>query len=221
MHDGQNLFDPATAFAGVDWGLSTTAEQLIASRAIQPLIIVGIYNTGAARMAEYTPVKDAQGRGGKARAYGKLIVEELKPFIDAEYRTMPDASNTGLGGSSLGGLVSLYLGLRHPEIFGKLIVMSPSLWWANRAIFKEVTKLRRATGQKIWLDIGTREEKDWKTTVENARALRDSLAAKGWALEKDLAFLEVEGAGHNEQAWGARIGQALSFLFPPPLRPLA
>jgi predicted alpha/beta superfamily hydrolase len=220
MHDGQNLFDAATAFGGIEWGLATTAQELIAAREIQPLIVAGIYHAGAARMAEYTHVKDCQGRGGRARAYGKFILEELKPFIDAEYRTLPDAPNTGLGGSSLGGLVSLYLGLRHPAIFGKLIVMSPSLWWANRAIFKEVTKLRRATGQKIWLDIGTREEKDWKTSVENARALRDALVAKGWTPEKDLAFLEVEGAGHNEQAWGARIGQALQYLFPP-LRPLA
>ena len=100
MHDGQNLFDSATAFGGNEWGLDETAEQMIEAGEIQPLIIVGIYNAGFERMAEYTHVKDRRGRGGQARAYGNFIVQELKPLIDSEYRTIPDAFNTGIGGSS-------------------------------------------------------------------------------------------------------------------------
>ena len=141
MHDGQNLFDAATAFLGNEWGLDETAERLIAAAEMQPLIIVGVYNTGNERVAEYTPIKDKRGRGGRARAYGKLLVKELKPLIDSEFRTLPDTANTALGGSSLGGLVSLYFGLEHPEVFGKLMVMSPSVWWANGAILREVGKL--------------------------------------------------------------------------------
>jgi predicted alpha/beta superfamily hydrolase/GNAT superfamily N-acetyltransferase len=159
MHDGQNLFDSATAFGGNEWGLDETAERMIEAGEIQPLIIVGIYNTGFERMAEYTHVKDRRGRGGHARAYGNFIVSELKPFIDDEYRTLSGPSNTGMGGSSLGALVSLYFGLRHPGIFGKLMIMSPSVWWSNGAILKEVSRLKHKLPQKIWLDIGTCSKK--------------------------------------------------------------
>ncbi len=214
LHDGQNLFDSATAFGGNEWGLDEVAEELIESRQIQPLIMVGIYNTGPRRMSEYTHIRDRWGRGGRARAYGKLIVDDLKPFIDAEYRTLPDFENTGLGGSSLGGLVTLYLGLHHPQTFGKLIVMSPSVWWANRAILREIRKLRQKLDQRIWLDTGTCEGQNPQVCIKNAQDLRDALVAKGWQPGHDLKFVEDEGAGHNEKAWGYRMRSALKFLFP-------
>jgi predicted alpha/beta superfamily hydrolase len=214
LHDGQNLFDAATAFAGTDWGLDELAEELIQSGQIQPLIIVGIYNAGPSRMAEYTHVRDRRGRGGRARNYARFIVEELKPFIDSQYRTLPDRANTGLGGSSLGGLVTLYLGLHHPDTFGKLIVMSPSIWWANRAILREVRKLRGHLPQKIWLDIGTCEGQDPQVCVKNAKDLAQALVSKGWRPEYDFKFVEDQGAGHNEKAWGFRMRDALKFLFP-------
>lgn len=214
LHDGQNLFDPATAFFGNDWGMRTVADELIESGQIEPLIIVGIYNTGPERMNEYTPVRDRGGRGGKARAYGKLIVEDLKPFIDGRYRTAPEAANTGLGGSSLGGLVTLYLGLLYPEVFGKLIVMSPSIWWANRALLKEVRKLAGKIHARIWLDTGTCEGQNPADCVKNTADLCQALVAKGWQLGKDLVYVEDEGAGHDEKAWGARMRDALKFLFP-------
>src|SRR5438067_3163560 len=112
LHDGQNLFDSATAFGGVEWGVDETAQRLILGGKIEPLIIIGIYNTGEQRIDEYTPTIDPrQQRGGKADLYGRFIVEELKPFIDHRYRTMAGPEFTGLGGSSLGGLVSFYLGM--------------------------------------------------------------------------------------------------------------
>jgi len=214
LHDGQNLFDAATAFAGNEWGLDELAEELISTGQIEPLIIVGIYNTGPKRMAEYTHVRDKRGRGGRAKQYAKLLVEDLKPFIDSEYRTLSNAENTALGGSSLGGLVTLYLGLHHPDVFGKLIVMSPSVWWANRAIVREVRKLKQKLPEKIWLDIGTCEGTNPEHCIEDARMLRDALVAKGWKLDEDFRFVEDEGAGHNEKAWGFRMGDALKFLFP-------
>jgi predicted alpha/beta superfamily hydrolase len=215
MHDGQNLFDAATAFGGNEWGLAETAERMMKAGEIQSLIIAGIYNTGVERVHEYTHVKDKRGNGGRARAYGKLIIDELKPLIDREYRTLPDAANTGLGGSSLGGLVSLYLGLTHPEIFGKLLVMSPSVWWSNAAILKTVARFRHKVRQKIWLDIGTQEDSRPEVCVQQVRQLRDALIDKGWLLGEELAFMEDEGAAHNEQAWGHRAPHALKFLFPP------
>src|SRR5437588_435457 len=125
MHDGQNIFDGATSFIpGQEWRIDETAQSLIAAGKIEPLIIVGIYNTGAGRVNEYTPAEDAKYKaGGKADLYGRMLTEELKPFIDATYRTLKSGKHTGLGGSSLGGLVSLYLGLKYPKVFSRLAVI--------------------------------------------------------------------------------------------------
>jgi predicted alpha/beta superfamily hydrolase len=212
LQDGQNLFDATTAFIpGMDWKVDETAETLILEKAIQPLIIVGIYNAGEQRIGEYTPTRDPKLGGGRAELYGRVLVEEIKPFIDREYRTLPDAGNTGLGGSSLGGLVTLFLGLRHPDVFRRLAVMSPSVWWSKRAITAMVKRLPRKLPLKIWLDIGTEEG---ETHVANAKLLRDALVAKGWREGEDLRYTEIAGATHSEAAWAERVSPVLRFLFP-------
>jgi predicted alpha/beta superfamily hydrolase len=214
LHDGQNLFDAATAFLNNSWGLGPSVDQAILQRLIQPLIIVGIYNAGVDRITEYTQLRDRSGQGGQAMAYGKFIIRELKPLIDSRYRTQVNSASTGLGGSSLGGLVTLFLGLSNPQIFGKLIVMSPSVWWANRAIVREVRKRAHHRGQKMWLDIGTAEGQAAEVCLNDVRELCGALVAKGWSLGDDLCYLEDKGAEHNECAWGARMSRALHFLFP-------
>jgi predicted alpha/beta superfamily hydrolase len=185
---------------------------LIIGGEIEPLIIVGIYNTGEHRIEEYTPTFDPrQKKGGKADHYGRFIVEELKPFIDHSYRTLPGAEQTGLGGSSLGGLVTLYLGLKYPQVFSKLMVMSPSVWWDYGVILRIVESLKAKPSIRIWLDIGTREG---KFTPGQVRRLRDLLISQGWRLKDDLRFVQVKGGLHNEVAWGERVEPALKFLFP-------
>jgi predicted alpha/beta superfamily hydrolase len=217
LHDGQNLFDGATSFIkGAEWRVDETAQALIEAHTIRPLIIVGIYNTGANRIDEYTPSADPKYKGGKADLYGRLLVEELKPFIDSNYRTLRDAKNTGLGGSSLGGLVSLHLALKYPKVFGRVAVVSPSVWWDNRVIVREVEALKKKTGARIWLDIGTSEGgNEAEDHKNNARQLRDALAARGWREGLDLKYYEAEGAEHNERAWAQRVEPMLRFLFPP------
>jgi predicted alpha/beta superfamily hydrolase len=212
MQDGQNLFDPETSFIkGNYWRMGETADALTAAGAMEPLIIVGIYNSGERRIDEYTPVEDKRLGGGHADAYGRMLVEELKPFVDAQYRTLPGAVNSGLGGSSLGGLVSLYLGLQYPSVFSRLAVMSPSVWWRNRAILRTVATLGEKADLRIWLDIGTKES---TRAVPEARLLRDGLIKKGWQLGENLAYCEIEGAEHTESAWAERAGPMLRFLFP-------
>jgi predicted alpha/beta superfamily hydrolase len=213
LHDGQNLLDGATSYVpGRQWRFGETAQALINSRSVEPVIVVGIYNTGHARVDEYTPTACASVKaGGRADLYGRLIVEELKPFIDAHYRTVPDASRTGLGGSSLGGLVSLYLGLRYPHVFGRLAVLSPSVWWDNRVIVRDVRGLGAKTHARIWLDMGTEEGGN---ATADARLLRDALVEKGWRLGHDLKYYEAEGGRHDEHAWAARVDPLLRFLFP-------
>jgi predicted alpha/beta superfamily hydrolase len=215
LHDGQNLFDGATSFIpGGEWRMDETAQALIASGEIKPLIIVGVYNAGRERIDEYTPSVDAEVKqGGRADLYGRMLVEELKPFIDGQYRTLRGPTATGLGGSSLGGLVSLYLGLKYPQVFGKLAVVSPSVWWDKRAIVRDVQAYDKRAHARIWLDIGTKESRNPMDAVNDTRALRDALIAKGWKENADLKYFEAEGAEHNEKAWAARAGQMLKFLF--------
>ena len=218
LHDGQNVFDAATSFAGVEWGVDETAQRLIQRKLIEPLIIVAVANIGEERVHEYAPTpglieaKDFPRKHsrGLAAVYGRFLIEELKPFIDKKYRTKRDAEFTGLGGSSLGGLATLAMGIFYSEVFTRLIVMSPSVWWDDYAIFRLVGILGEKPPLKIWLDTGTAEP-GW----ELARELRNCLIDKGWKPGVDLSYLEVKGADHSEAAWAARVEPALRFLYPP------
>lgn len=217
MHDGQNLMNVKTSAFGVEWGVDETAQQLVDAGQIEPIIIVGIYNT-ADRVLEYTQMPSPPRDGGKADDYGRLLVETIKPLIDSTYRTKPEPEYTGLAGSSLGGLVSMYFGLTHGDTFTRLGVISPSVWWANRDIVSRVNALSDKKPLRIWLDIGTEElgsDADNQETVDDTRLLRDALTAKGWVLDNDLKYLEAEGGRHNEASWRARMDQILKYLYPP------
>ncbi|HEX5316275.1 MAG TPA: alpha/beta hydrolase-fold protein, partial [Candidatus Kapabacteria bacterium] len=151
LHDGQNVFDAATSFSGVEWGVDETAERLTKENLIEPLIIVAVANMGEERVDEYAPTRgviDAKAKRkkrskGLARQYGHFLMNELKPYIDRKYRTKPNAEFTGLGGSSLGGLVTLALGILYPQTFSRLMVMSPSIWWDDFAIYRLVDSIER------------------------------------------------------------------------------
>jgi len=215
MQDGQNLFDPATAYFGQEWRADITADRMIARGEIDPPIIVGIYNTGSRRMSEYAPTRDQRHRkGGKADRYAEMIAREIKPFIDHEYRTLKAAKYCAVGGSSLGGLASLVAGLKYPRVFGALAVMSPSVWWDHRSILRWVQLYTEKMRPRMWVDIGTAEGSGAQV-VEDTRALRDALVAKGWIPGNDLSYHEIAGADHSERAWAARFGAVLAYLFPP------
>ncbi|MBW4043855.1 alpha/beta hydrolase [Acidipila rosea] len=212
MHDGQNLFDPRTSFVpGRTWQVHTTADALIEAGEVEPLIIVGVANTGERRLAEYTHIRDGKMGGGEADKYGKLLMQELLPFIHANYRTLTGPQNTGLGGSSLGGLVSLYLGLKYTAVYGRLAVHSPSLWWNHENILAFVDDRHRMARPRIWLDVGDAEG---KRTLADADRLDRRLRAKGWRTGIDLHYERVEGGTHDEAAWAERVGPMLRFLFP-------
>lgn len=212
LHDGQNVFDdlPLSPF-GVQWGVDTTARALVHARVIEPLIIVAIGNAGRDRIDEYTPTRDSMhDAGGLADRYGQMLVYEIKPWVDHRWRTRRTAPDTAVAGSSLGGLLSLHLGLTHPAIFGKLGLLSPSVWWDDRWIVRQLAAEGRRPDQRIWLDVGTGETRMLKGT----RLLYRMLLRRGWRAGDDLAYLEVDGALHDERAWGERAGLCLRFLFP-------
>lgn len=206
MHDGANVY--------VDWRIDEIAKPLIAAGEIEPLIIVLVPNGGQPqdRFEDYTWTKPARAKfGGKADAYGRMLLEELKPFIDKEYRTLPDGANTGLGGASLGALVSLHLALQHPGVFGKLILMSPAVWWDDKLVLRDVAKVNPRPPIRIWLDVGKAEASGM---VRDAKALRDTLTRKGWKSGADLTYFELPDGRHAEQWFAQRAGAALRFLFP-------
>jgi len=214
LQDGQNLFDPATAFNGRDWQADIVADDLILSGAIMPILMVGVYNTGVRRLSEYTPTRDPRTRkGGKGARYAQMLARELKPFIERAYGAKRAAADAAVGGSSLGALVSLETGLLYPRVFGKLAVMSPSVWWDQRSILTMVRAYKASARPRIWLDTGTEEGESAQQALEDTRLLRDALVENGWREGVDLSYMEFTGAGHNELAWGGRFGDVLRYFF--------
>jgi predicted alpha/beta superfamily hydrolase len=214
LQDGQNLFDPGRAFVpGQDWGLDETAEALIHTGQIAPLILVGIDHAGVDRLDEYTPSCDPRRRaGGRLSVYRRFLIDELKPWIDARYRTRADAASTGLGGSSLGGLAALEIGLTRPDVFGRVAALSPSLWWDRRCVLERARALDGHLDVSLWLDAGTHEGPG---VVHHARMLKNILLRRGWRLNRDLHYREVAGGQHSEADWARRADDVLRALFPP------
>lgn len=213
MQDGQNLFEGHRAFVpGQHWRLGEAADAAIGERTAAPLIIVGVDHAGPGRADEYTPVRsEKHGGGGRADEYGKLLIDELKPLIDERFRTLPDRANTMIGGSSLGGLISLHLALTRPDVFGAAAVMSPSVWWGDRAVLKTVDAFGGGERPRLWVDTGGREGME---ALVDARTLKDRLSGNGWS-EEWLRYFEDRRADHSERAWAKRVRQVLEYLSPP------
>ncbi len=213
MHDGQNVFDDfPMSITGVQWGADTTSRALIHAEVIEPIILVAIGNAGRDRIDEYTPTRDAShDAGGLADRYGQMLVYEIKPFIDRHYRTKVSREHTGVAGSSLGGLLSLHLGLTHSAVFGKLALLSPSVWWDDRWIVRQLGASDALRPDlRIWLDVGTGETR----MMKGAQLLARMLIRKGWQRGVDFEYMEADGALHDERAWGERTGLFLRFLYP-------
>lgn len=218
MQDGQNLFDPRTSFIpGRTWEVREHADAAIEAGEVEPLIIVGIYNTGDRRLAEYTPdrdpVRDWPGGSGEASQYGLTLTREILPWIATQYRVRTDRESTGLGGSSLGGLVSLYLGLRYATWFGKLAVLSPSVWWNRKSILGYLNERAPEIWDrpKLWLDVGDHEG---RRTLHDVEHLNRRLKANHWRPGETLHFEKIHGGTHDEASWSRRVRPMLKFLFP-------
>jgi predicted alpha/beta superfamily hydrolase len=212
VQDGQNLFDADRAYIpGQHWRLHEAADAAIGDRTASPMIIVGIDHAGIGRMDEYTPAKDQKHKGGgRAADYARMLVEELKPMIDERYRTLADPANTAVGGSSLGGLFSLHAAFTRRDVFGRAAAISPSVWWANRAILETVDAYD-GEAPRLWVDIGGREGME---ALRDARDLRDRIQSKGWS-DETFHYYEDRRADHSERAWARRVRLVLEFLFPP------
>ncbi len=207
MQDGQNLADPHRAFAGT-WELERAIAAL-AERGIEA-IVVGIPNMGEARVNEYTPFVDAKAGGGDGDAYLAFMERTLKPLVDRKFRTRPEREATGVFGSSLGGLISLYALFRAPDTFGFAGAMSPSLWFAGRAMLTYIER-DGSPPARIYLDAGTEEGAG---TVRDTRELVAILRDKGFGDDR-LRFVADTGGRHEEAHWARRLVPALEFLLQP------
>ncbi len=208
MQDAQNLFDDATSFSG-EWKIDETLNQLFAE-GNQDAIVVGIENGGDERLNEYSPWKNSKYGGGKGDAYTEFLVKTLKPYIDKSYRTLPQAKNTALIGSSMGGLISFYAGLKYPEKFGKLGIFSPSFWFdfpdLNLFLNKNLKPLKHT---KFYFLAGKKESENMVSDIQKIVPI---LIKKG-VPEKNIKTKFDEDGIHSESYWSREFGAAYLWLF--------
>ena len=209
MHDGQNIFQASTAFGGVEWQVDETSNALVKYGLMDETLVVGIYNTGANRIYEYTPCCDPTYGGGGANVYERFVIDTVKPWIDAHYRTLPGKDDTAMMGSSLGGLVSFHIGRRNPGTFGKVAGMSSSFWWNNQALTRTVELSTVHVPVSFYIDAGTTND-----GLSDTTRMRDALLADGYVQGNDLDYFVANGGSHNESSWAARLYIPLEYLFP-------
>jgi enterochelin esterase-like enzyme len=207
LHDGQNLFEADRAHVpGRFWRVAETADALVSDGTIAPLVIVGVDHADEGRIREYTPTRGGEPGAGLAARHASFLVEELLPFMQDAYRVSANPAQLGLGGSSLGGLVTLYVASTRPGRFERLLVMSPSIWWDRKVILRQVRREPLPARSRVWLDIGAHEG---TATVRDARRLRDVLRQQA-----EVRYVEDADGDHTEDSWARRFGDALQYLFP-------
>lgn len=218
MHDGQNLFDEVTSFAG-EWEVDETCEKLIAAGEIPPIIVVGIENAQLGRCDEYTPWSDAgvsSCEGGGADAYLAAMREILIPRINSRYRTRTGAANTAMCGSSLGGLIAAYAGYAMPEVFGRVAAVSPAYQWDNGHMLEFAKEKGRPDLLKFYQDMGTREAVFSDRTpnyLDLFQMMRDIALSQGFVEGEDFRSIVGEGQKHHESDWARRFPGIVRFLF--------
>lgn len=206
--DGQNLFDDYASYAG-EWHLDETLDRLFQA-GDWGAIVVGIENSrdGETRVDEYSPWRNEKyDLGGSAHLYLNFLIDVVKPYIDENFRTIPEREYTIIAGSSMGGLISLYAALERPDVFGRAAVFSPSMWFVPQA-FQYISDTGRKQSTKFFLLAG---EKEGSRTVELVRWVHDTMAYAGFP--KEELYLDIHADGeHNEWFWGREFGKAYRWL---------
>jgi predicted alpha/beta superfamily hydrolase len=214
MHDGQNVFSGKTSYLpNKEWRADEAAEALIKANAIHPVIIVAISNAGMNRANEFLPSKIRMGNnegGGNAKNYGRFVTEEVMPWVNTSYRTLTGPKNTGLAGSSFGGVITLFMGATYPKVFGQLGIFSPSVWVNGREPLKIVEAMPSKSAQRIWVDMGGSEGPN---ALKDARDLAAAYEKNGWKAGRDFLYYEEGFAQHNEDAWARRLPAMLLFFY--------
>jgi predicted alpha/beta superfamily hydrolase len=206
MHDGQNLFDRSTSFSG-EWQVDETLNTL-ATQGDKGCIVVGIDNGGGSRIDEYSAYKNPQYGGGQGKLYAKFLVETLKPYIDANYRTKSDRTNTAVGGSSLGGLISMYIAAEYQNTFSKALIFSPSFWFVD-SCYTQVQQRGKQFGMRYYFMGGTTED---VTLVAKINQMTTLLRGLGYTDDEMKTVLKTDGQ-HAEWFWAREYGDGYKWLF--------
>lgn len=206
MQDGQNLFDSKTAYLR-EWKIAKTLDKITKGKKKQKSIVVGIDNGGIHRIDEYTPFRNKNLGGGQGLLYLKFIVETLKPFVDNHFRTIPNRNHTTIAGSSLGGLISIFGGIYFPQIFGKIVAFSPSLWF-NHHIFEMIKT--HYFPETFWYVVGSQTENRYMES--QLKNIYWSFKKAGYDDENIRIIIRNRGK-HNELFWGNEFRKMYEFLF--------
>ncbi|MDZ4683277.1 MAG: alpha/beta hydrolase-fold protein [Saprospiraceae bacterium] len=206
LQDGQNLFDDHAPFGS--WSVDKKLAEL-AEKGFGDVIVIAIDHAAEARIAEFTPSYPTRLGTGEGKKYARFMKETLKPYVDTHFRTLPDRQNTGIGGSSMGGLISFYAGLMFPEVYSKLMIFSPSLWVAPN-IHHQSNDLRKAYDTKIYLYGGGAESAGMAPSLIR---IKETLERQGQGSKMDI-LLAIDPRGkHNEARWGKEFPRAIKWLF--------
>ncbi len=206
MHDGQNLFDSFNSFSG-EWEVDETLNNL-AAQGKQVPIVIGIDNGGGHRLNEYSAWVNSEYGGGEGQEYVEFIVQTLKPYVDENYRTLPDKYHTGLMGSSLGGFISQYGVFQYSDVFAKAGLFSPSYWYSD-SVWAFTEEQAVASGQRIYQLVGALEGEGM---VQDMQTMHDNLLNYGFSNEEVFSKV-VSGQGHNEAFWRSEFEDAYLWLF--------
>ncbi len=207
LQDGQNLFDPYAPFG--NWGIDRSLVRL-ASKGKDDLIIVAIDHGGIARIREFSPYCGRMAPDAGGQNYIHFVADQLKPFIDAHYRTLPGREHTGIGGSSMGGLISLYAGLTRAEIFSKVLAFSPSLWAAPQ-LFAEADRFYPGLSAYFYLYGGGAESGSMLPMLYRMAELLDRKRIVSTNLHLQLS--SNKRGRHNESRWGKEFPKAIDWLY--------
>ncbi len=206
MHDGQNVFDANTSYAG-EWEVDETLNALH-NLGDKGIIVVAVDNGGSLRINELTPWQNPEYGGGEGGLYIDFFVETLMPYINENYRTLSGAENTGIMGSSLGGLISLYAGIKYQDVFGKIGAFSPA-YWINPEIFGFVKSTGKEEDLRIYQIVGTQEGEEY---VRQMFEMQDTLLSVGFA-DDDVVSIEKSDGQHSEWFWAREFEDAYLWLF--------
>lgn len=233
MHDGQNMFDRRTGFAGQEWGVDETVQRLSAEGRMPQAVLVAVDNAPS-RLDDYSHVADPQYGGGKGKIYENFLLEEVLPAVETSYAVNP--KQRVLLGSSMGGLVSLATGLANPGLFAAIGALSPSVWWADGQMAEQIlsTPQDERVKPRIWMDMGTQEGTSDSfgqrplqgrklgerpsggngvpDVRDRTRETGEALLSQGWKLDENLRYHEPLGARHDEHSWSQRMGEVLTWL---------
>jgi enterochelin esterase-like enzyme len=209
LHDGQNLFEAERAHReGHHWKVAETMAALVEEGTLPPMVVAGVDHAGDGRITELTPTEGTHYGAGELYRHGRFLMEELVPLMAAEYGVDTSPGALALGGSSLGGLATLAVAQQFPGRFGRLLVMSPSIWWDDRIILRRLQRHPFVPTTRVWLDVGHQEGRETLADVRRLRRLlRDQLNAGLVGGVEDL------NGDHSEDAWARRLPDALAWLY--------